>query len=207
MCKTVSLKYSKITAELVKAYDDLAIFVNSDKCHILLVTLERGLTMILHPTADKLTNEILEEAAKYRVKNNVEPLDLLGYKKFLETGERLTFEQQYFARRKQLDILALDIFIRKSTESIPLLEEVIFQICNEYSWALPAHMPIRDRCYSEEGREIIDLFAQRKLLKALLKLARLLAINSLTLLNSEFPKKLIAVSLLHSRSKTGIGNV
>ena len=137
----------------------MAIFVNSDKCHILLVTLERGLTMILHPTADKLTNEILEEAAKYRVKNNVEPLDLLGYKKFLETGERLTFEQQYFARRKQLDILALDIFIRKSTESIPLLEEVIFQICNEYSWALPAHMPIRDRCYSEEGREIIDLFA------------------------------------------------
>ncbi|MBO0994728.1 heparinase II/III family protein [Bacillus sp. SD088] len=115
--------------------------------------------MTRYTIATKLTNEIVEEATEYRVKNRVEPIDLLGYKEYLETGERLTFEQQYFDRRKQLNVLALDVFLRKSEESLPLLEEVIFQICNEYSWALPAHIPIVDDSFSCEGKIVIDLFA------------------------------------------------
>ncbi|GIN70662.1 hypothetical protein J14TS2_11370 [Bacillus sp. J14TS2] len=115
--------------------------------------------MTRYTIATKLTNEIVEEAAEYRVENKVEPIDLFGYKEYLETGERLAFEQQYFARRKQLSVLALDVFLRKSEESLPLLEEVIFQICNEYSWALPAHIPIVNHSFSREGKIVIDLFA------------------------------------------------
>ncbi len=113
----------------------------------------------MNPFTEKLINEIVEEAIKYRLKNDVEPIQLNGYQTYLKTGDRLTFEQQYFARRKQLNVLALDVLIRKDMESVPLLEEVIFQICNEYSWALPAHIPIDDHSLSYKSKKVIDLFA------------------------------------------------
>ncbi|MCJ7842264.1 heparinase II/III family protein [Lederbergia sp. NSJ-179] len=115
--------------------------------------------MFQHPPTKKLTNDILEEAANYSLKNRVEPIGLKGYQTYLKTGDRLPFEHQYFARRKQLNVLALDVLIRNNDESIPLLEEVMFQICNEYSWALPAHIPLMDHSFSKESKTIIDLFA------------------------------------------------
>lgn len=61
---------------------------------------------------------------------------------FLRTGNRTKFENVYFARRKQLSSCALMALLYPEVdEYIHKLEDVICEICNEYSWQLPAHRP------------------------------------------------------------------
>ena len=43
--------------------------------------------------------------------------------------------------------------------NIKCLENIIWQVCCEYTWALPAHLPIKDNTYDEGARYCIDLFS------------------------------------------------
>ena len=65
---------------------------------------------------------------------------------FAETGRRLPYEDQYFARRRHLAAVA----IAGETEA---LDRVLDAICRERSWALPAHWGQGD------PRTCVDLFA------------------------------------------------
>ncbi|THV35745.1 heparinase II/III domain-containing protein [Glycomyces buryatensis] len=65
---------------------------------------------------------------------------------YAETGRRLPYENQYFARRRHLAALAI------AGES-GQLDEVLEAICEEKSWALPAHWD------EAEPRTCVDLFA------------------------------------------------
>ena len=61
---------------------------------------------------------------------------------FLRTGNRVRFEELYFTRRRQLTIYALYAMLYPDEdEYIIKLQNVICEICNEYSWQLPAHRP------------------------------------------------------------------
>lgn len=66
-------------------------------------------------------------------------------------GNRTKFENVYFARRRQMSAYALmSMLYPENEEYIKRLEDVICEICNEYSWQLPAHRPA-DRFNCRDG--------------------------------------------------------
>ena len=65
---------------------------------------------------------------------------------FVKTGNRNTFEEKYFLRRNQLSIYAiLSMIYPEKEEYIEKLQDIICEICNEYSWQVPAHRPSTNR--------------------------------------------------------------
>lgn len=73
--------------------------------------------------------------------------------KFRQTGERLPYEKKYFKRRAALRDFALVYWIYGDKEARAKLEDIMWDICGEFSWVLPAHMP--ENIFDET----IDLFA------------------------------------------------
>ncbi|MBO1300948.1 MULTISPECIES: heparinase II/III domain-containing protein [unclassified Enterococcus] len=103
--------------------------------------------------------QLLEAKKEYLVNPTVPNLPVSGYRDFLRTGERLSFETAYFARRKQVSVLTLSLLQQKEVEVIEKLEQVLWEICNEYSWSLPAHLPIEGDHFRLDAATWIDLFA------------------------------------------------
>lgn len=101
---------------------------------------------------------IQKEAKAYVATATITPLPFDGYVSYLETGNRLVFETAYFARRRQLAILALAYMTTHEQETKKLLEQVIWEICNEYTWALPAHLPVEKNPFKQSSVWWIDLF-------------------------------------------------
>lgn len=65
---------------------------------------------------------------------------------FVKTGNRTRFEDKYFLRRQQLTIYALlSMIYPEKDEYILKLQDVICEICNEYSWQVTAHRPSTNR--------------------------------------------------------------
>lgn len=106
-----------------------------------------------------LVKELQENAKTYVNADLINPLDFTGYQLYLDTGNRLAFEKQYFSRRRELDALALSYYIEKDQKVKQLLEKVIWEVCNEYAWGLPAHMPITDKTLGSASPQWLDLFA------------------------------------------------
>jgi Heparinase II/III-like protein len=78
------------------------------------------------------------------------------YRRFAETGERTGYESVYFGRRAvlsaRLAMAALD------SASIAALADVLWDVCDEYTWALPAH----EYLIAAPGRTMprnVDLFS------------------------------------------------
>ena len=84
-------------------------------------------------------------------------LSFRDFTDYFRTGTRLTYEKQYFRRRGQLLAAAGMYLLEEKQEYLERLENVIWAICDEYTWALPAHL-LNDRD-SDSARTYIDLFA------------------------------------------------
>ncbi len=80
------------------------------------------------------------------------------FKLFAETGDRGLFEKPYFLKRRRLNVCAiLSMIYPDAPEYIENLEEIIWAICDEYTWSLPAHL---SHSVLEDAERIhIDLFA------------------------------------------------
>ncbi len=78
------------------------------------------------------------------------------YKLFFVTGSRNEFEAVYFSRRRMMNACTfLSLIYPEEEKYFTYLQDVLFAICNEFSWCLPAH-------YGEievENHRKIDLFA------------------------------------------------
>jgi len=88
------------------------------------------------------------------------------FKQFFINGNRINCEQVYFERRERLNTCALLSMIYPDNEEyFEKLQDIIWAICNEYSWALPAHLGLSKKTgqYDEENIRnefnLIDLFA------------------------------------------------
>ncbi|PTO39510.1 hypothetical protein C6P52_04205 [Enterococcus mundtii] len=103
--------------------------------------------------------QLLEAKKEYLTNKVVPELPVSGYRDYLTTGERLNFEKAYFARRKHATVLALSLLQKKEAEVVEGLEQVLWEICNEYSWSLPAHLPIEANHFRLDAPTWIDLFA------------------------------------------------
>ena len=94
----------------------------------------------------------------YNEKYKNQPILALNYalwKVYYVNGNRSQYEKMYFERRARLNLLQL--LAIKSDEYLEDLENVLAAICEEFSWALPAHSLIADT--EEFAYDIVDLFA------------------------------------------------
>lgn len=88
-----------------------------------------------------------------------EEIPLLEYKDFniyFETGSRSEYESKYFERRRRLAHAVMLYILFEEREYLNKICELVWAICGEISWAVPAHLA-RER--TEAYRKYIDLFA------------------------------------------------
>lgn len=94
------------------------------------------------------------------INKKADEFHILGYKPltynllslYYDTGDRSRYEEVYFTRRGYLSTFALRVWLYKKKSDIKILEDLIWSICDEYTWSLPAHMDI-------DKPITIDLFA------------------------------------------------
>ncbi|WP_243228566.1 heparinase II/III family protein [Microbacterium sp. CIAB417] len=81
------------------------------------------------------------------------------YRRFDVDGDRTEHSDAYFGLRKRLFAAAIGALL---SDDVPIsaVEEVLWAICDEYVWALPAHIPDLSSPDPEIPHdEVIDLFA------------------------------------------------
>ncbi len=99
--------------------------------------------------------EIRKKAEAYR-REPIEALKFSEFRLFSQTGDREIYQKSYFSRRGRLACLALAVWFWQNKEDISALEDAIWAVCDEYTWALPAHIWGE---FDEETRPTIDLFS------------------------------------------------
>lgn len=109
-----------------------------------------------HPFyADELA-ALKKEAEEYLV-TPVPATPYTAYLRFREDGDRSSYEKPYFSRRRRLAVLAL-LTKLYGEKYLPALLDVIWAVTEEFTWCVPAHLPVA--WYNEKGyRTTIDLFA------------------------------------------------
>ena len=91
-----------------------------------------------------------------------EPLSFGLFRLFETTGDRAAYERVYFDRRRRLAGLVLTTVMDDTDEYLTPLNDLIWEICSEYTWALPAHLPVsieQVRASAVPPSQVVDLFA------------------------------------------------
>ncbi len=113
-----------------------------------------------------LLKTCLQEMAGYAEKCRGTAIPALPYSRFKlfhETGDRFQYEDSevgYFPRRGRIAAFGVLSWLYGREEDIHELEDIIWAICDEYTWSLPAHVE-RDAFTSrlENDGYMVDLFA------------------------------------------------
>ncbi|WP_062050185.1 heparinase II/III family protein [Bacillus sp. JCM 19034] len=116
-----------------------------------------------HKSHRAYVQEIKEEAQRLE-RLPVMELPFSLFQLFSETGSRKEYETPYFQKRRCLNTFAIMTLLEPDKkEHLVSLQEVIWSICNEHTWCLPAHFPeVSEKSESLQIRvdkEPIDLFA------------------------------------------------
>ena len=85
-------------------------------------------------------------------------LKFSDYMIFAQTGDRKTFEKQYFERKNDCSYLAVAYWLTDDEKYRCPLIDLIFHICDEFSWCIPAHSLIYKGITAPEIIGQIDLF-------------------------------------------------
>jgi len=101
-----------------------------------------------------LIDELHEEVGKILARGSILPqMSYEAMNSFLEDGKRQKSEEIYFARRKEVVAMALYLQIKEDEIVLEKFKNAVWDICLEYSWALPAHYK------SDQHNQTVDLFA------------------------------------------------
>lgn len=77
---------------------------------------------------------------------------------FAHTGSRLEYERVYFERRRRLNTYVFLALLEPDHPGVlEKLEDILWAVCEEYTWCLPAHLPV-DHNAADIDR-YIDLFS------------------------------------------------
>ncbi len=89
-----------------------------------------------------------------------------AFVRFFQDGDRDAFQALYFDRNRRLAALALAALVDGNEAAIRSLENLLWDICGEFSWALPAHLRPGGSSVGPGGEPngapdplVIDLFA------------------------------------------------
>lgn len=108
-------------------------------------------------TAKVIINDVIERAEKALGKTYA-ALKLSEYRLFSETGDRAIFEKKYFERRNDCSYISVAYWLTEDDKYKNQLMDLIFHICDEYTWCVPAHALLQDKPTSKQVIEKIDLF-------------------------------------------------
>lgn len=87
---------------------------------------------------------------------DIPSLSYSAYRRFHYDGDRDTYEKPYFARRRALAAVAvLALIYPEREEYLVKLMDLIYAVCDEYTWCLPAHQTE----LGVNNNRHIDLFA------------------------------------------------
>lgn len=101
--------------------------------------------------------EEIEESSNRLIDQEMPRLTYQLFSEYFKSGNRLAYEGLYFLRREYLLTFSLLALIDEEKKYLRRLEDVIFDMCDEYTWALPAH--IGESEWNEDARFVLDLFA------------------------------------------------
>ena len=108
------------------------------------------------PEFERYIDELWQYWNKKGESFEIKTLAYSKWKLFWETGDRGIYERDYFERRYFIEhALPLALIYPDDERFIDKLSDVIFAICDEYTWCLPAHQGQRDK--NDNSR--VDLFA------------------------------------------------
>ncbi|MGG6312980.1 hypothetical protein [Paenibacillus macerans] len=109
------------------------------------------------------SEDYAEELAEIRAEGErllpatIPPLTYSLFAIFGKRGSRLEYERVYFERRRRLNTFALLAMLEpEDEEAEAALHEILWSVCDEYTWCLPAHL---DAGEPESHSQAIDLFA------------------------------------------------
>lgn len=107
------------------------------------------------PSCRQLIELTLKDYEHLHYEGDIPVLSFEARKQFYEDGNRGTFETPYFRRRNALTAAAiLALLFPEQSHYLREAESLIWAICDEYSWVVPAH------CHGkpEDDHRILDLF-------------------------------------------------
>ncbi|WP_338702311.1 heparinase II/III family protein [Streptomyces sp. Q6] len=84
-------------------------------------------------------------------------LTFSAYRRFDDDGDRLAYEELYFRRRAHVTALAAEVLIDPDAE-LGALADALWSVCDEYTWALPAH-EMHATHFGRGMDQCLDLFA------------------------------------------------
>lgn len=83
---------------------------------------------------------ILLQAAKELSSQQIPSLSYQKFRLFWDTGDRQEYQEIYFDRRRRLLVYALLVWMEQGkSEYVHELEDILWAICQEGMWSLPAH--------------------------------------------------------------------
>ena len=82
------------------------------------------------------------------------------YASFVRTGSRKDCETPYFQRRVKLIAAAMHVCLTGDTTELPQVEDGLWLLCEETTWAISAHLGLTaDHPFPDDRQPVIDLFA------------------------------------------------
>lgn len=111
-----------------------------------------------------LLREQIDAYVQKVIHKSIPRVPFSGYLEFIDSGSRAASEKGYFERRKSL--AAMGLFLQYQTPShsdykrvIQYFEELLWEIANEATWCVAAHLSKEKNSFFNEAAEQIDLFA------------------------------------------------
>ena len=110
---------------------------------------------------DYLKHQLAEAEHMAESMENIPFLSYSAFNEYYLIGNRRTYESVYFQRRKLLNAFFLLTVVYEDNETyIKRLEDIIWAVADEFTWALPAHVAhIKNDRPLNEFAEFIDLFS------------------------------------------------
>lgn len=100
--------------------------------------------------------QVIKSAGDEMKNTPIESLLLSDFEIFYKTGSRQEYEDRYFEHRKRLNTYALLAAVCGG-EYISLLQDAVWAVLDEFTWALPAHINRNESIFEKITH--IDLFA------------------------------------------------
>lgn len=102
--------------------------------------------------------DAMKADASVLMKEKITALSYSVFKTFYITGSRKEYEYEYFHHRRRLnDFAILALVYEDNKEYIRFLQDAVWAVLDEFTWALPAHIP--QEAEISECETWIDLFA------------------------------------------------
>ena len=101
----------------------------------------------------------IREAARAYLESPIAALPYSSYVSFWNSGNRTAYEAHYMEHRRRLNVFTAMALSSDEDKWLKGLEDILWAICDEFTWALPAHVRGREEAEFDEHVHTVDLFA------------------------------------------------